>query len=44
MLVALGPNSMLSLQDEESGTEPTQTLTSPFSVEFPFKQSLLTFW
>lgn len=43
MLVALHPSFMASPRDEESGTEPTQTLTSPLSLEFPFKQLLLTF-
>lgn len=44
MLVTLHPNSMASLRDEESGTEPTQTLTSLLTIELPSKQSLLTFW
>lgn len=44
LLAALHPSSMASPWDEESGTEPTQTLTSLLSIEFPFKQSLLTFW
>lgn len=44
MLATLRPNSLASPWGEESGTEPTQTLTSPLSVEFLFKQSLLTFW
>lgn len=43
MLMTLHPNSMASPRDEESGTEPTQTLTAPLAVELPFKQLLLTF-
>lgn len=43
-LVTLRPKSTASPRDEESGSEPAETLTSPLSIELPFKQSLLTFW